>query len=402
MRLLNVLDTVLRQFTYQYFFLFILFLYSVLPFVLYSVFDFNRYYLLLSQITLSGLCVASISYRINLIDDWVSSIAKVRINPLKFHVFIWSIFISIFLYLCLTATEIPIVSALLGADAESVSAARGAFMKGRDGLAKLLIYPISFFYTVLLPYSIILLYQNKSRLRYFAISIFTIFCLATTAKAMFVFIALPLIYFSIFNYPLGNSGRVLIYIALLVGSLVFLTVLTISSGESSGIVSLGIDDYFSSSAAKNTGGTFSFIIWRSIAVNIFTAADTLQVFFEQLKGDLLLGSTSSSLSFIFGMDQVMIERMVFEHQFGSWNDIANANAFFLIDGFINFGILGVFLYGLLSGQILRLLSRSSIGFSALGPIFCFGLVTSGLIGNLLGNGWLLLLILRIFFVVGRE
>ena len=402
MRLLNVLGTVLRQFSYQYFFLFIFFMYSVLPFLLYSVFDFNRYYLLLSQITLSGLCVASISYRINLIDDWVSSTAKVRINPLKFHFFIWSIFISIFLYLCLTAAEIPIVSALLGADAASVSAARGAFMKGRDGLARFLIYPMSFFYTVLLPYSIMLLYQNKSRLRYFAISIFTIFCLVTTAKAMFIFILLPLLYFSIQHDSLGKSTIALRYIALLIGSVIFLTALTIPSGDSLGFSSLGIDDYFSASAAKNSGDAFSFIIWRSTAVNIFTAADTLQVFFEQLKGDLLLGSTSSSLSFIFGMDQVMIERMVFEHQFGSWNDIANANAFYLIDGYINFGVLGVFLYALFSGQILRLLSRSSISFSALGPLFCFGLMTSGLIGNLLGNGWLLLLILRVFFVIDHK
>ena len=141
-----------------------------------------------------------------------------------------------------------------------------------------------------------------------------------------------------------------------------------------------------------------YFVWRAFAVPIYTAADTLIVHEQKYKGELLMGSTSSFLSSVFGLQRVNLERYVFEYQFGGWNETANSNAVFIVDAYANFGLLGVIFFSLFVGQLFRWFRISpDIGFKSLWPLFAFILFNASLIGTLFSNGFLYMVLHALFF-----
>ena len=115
---------------------------------------------------------------------------------------------------------------------------------------------------------------------------------------------------------------------------------------------------------------------------------------------MLLGATSSLLSAVFGLERINLERFVFEHQFGGWNDTANANAVYIVDAYANFGYVGVVIFGLFIGQIFRWFRLSSDGaFKSLWVIFAFTLFNASLIGMLFSNGFLYMIFHTLFVSV---
>ena len=145
-----------------------------------------------------------------------------------------------------------------------------------------------------------------------------------------------------------------------------------------------------------SSGPLDFVIWRSIAVPIFTAADTLRVFAERFGGEPLWGATSSFIAAIFSLDRVMLEKFVFANEFG-WNELANSNAVYFTEAFANFYWYGVVLISMLVGQSLRWFRKSDdIAFKALWMNYCFALFTAGSIGTMLSNGYALIFFLALF------
>ncbi len=145
-------------------------------------------------------------------------------------------------------------------------------------------------------------------------------------------------------------------------------------------------------------GTLDFLAWRIFAVPIFTASDTLKVHDIWFYGNQMWGATSGFLSKIVGVENVNIERHVFEYQFGGWNESANANAVYFLDGYINFGLFGVIIYGLIVGQFFRVFAKTrDIALSSLWIIFANAVFSGSLIGVLLSNGWILILIYALMF-----
>jgi hypothetical protein len=146
-------------------------------------------------------------------------------------------------------------------------------------------------------------------------------------------------------------------------------------------------DYLS--AVYTPTGPMEYFAWRAGAVPIFTATDTLVVHEQVFGGEPLMGATSSLLAAAFGLTRVNLERHVFEHQFGSWNEIANANAFFAVDAYANFGYVGVFLFALVAGQMFRWFRLSQdVAFKSLWPIFALSLYNASMIGLFFSNGFL--------------
>ncbi|UUZ47355.1 hypothetical protein LP420_28965 [Massilia sp. B-10] len=110
---------------------------------------------------------------------------------------------------------------------------------------------------------------------------------------------------------------------------------------------------------------------------IFTAVDTLTVHATQFGGAPLLGATSGLLAALTGQERINLERYVFEYQFGGWNDFANSNVVFVLDVFVNFGWVGVFVIGAMVGLSLRMFKLSpDPAFQALAPLYAFLLVFS--------------------------
>jgi hypothetical protein len=175
------------------------------------------------------------------------------------------------------------------------------------------------------------------------------------------------------------------------------SMLALGDAASSGVDSIddkGLVNFFKTT--YKASGPFNFVVWRGVAVPIFTAADTLRVFAERLGGEPFWGATSSLIAAIFSLDRVELEKYVFEYQFGL-NELANSNAVFFTEAFANFYWYGVVLFSMFVGQSLRWFRMSSdIAFKALWTIYCFTLYTGGLIGTLLSNGYSLIFFLALF------
>jgi hypothetical protein len=331
--------------------------------------------------------------------DYRFQARALRLN-LKSEPFIavtWLIFGIFLVVTFVSAPSIPFLSALSGADGAQLSQERGDFLKGREGSEIILLYLSTFLVNTIVPYSVVLLYARKSPSRHFAAVTFFIFCISFMQKSLFLSIVLPIIAFMAMIRCL--RGRV--FIGFIFGSLLILVATTFLSLRGEHVDDKQGGEYLTALYAPSS--SFDYFVWRSVAVPIFTATDTLVVHQYQFGKKLLMGATSSFISATFGMERINMERFVFEHQFGSWNEIANSNAVFVVDAFINFGWMGVFIFGLIVGQVFRWFRISQdVAFQSLWPLFAFILFSSPLIGMLLSNGWLYILFHALFIRVKSE
>lgn len=81
----------------------------------------------------------------------------------------------------------------------------------------------------------------------------------------------------------------------------------------------------------------------------------------------------------------------------------SSNALYIIEAFINFGFYGVILFSIIIGLVFRFFRESDDpAFKSIWPLFTFGVLVSGLLGQLFSNGFLLLFILIIFINIKYE
>ena len=75
----------------------------------------------------------------------------------------------------------------------------------------------------------------------------------------------------------------------------------------------------------------------------------------------------------------------------------SSNSVYFTEAFVNFGWIGLLVFGYVVGLLMRLFAMSrDEAFRALWPLFALGIYTSGLIGLLLSNGFVLLFALALF------
>ncbi|MFA7351320.1 MAG: oligosaccharide repeat unit polymerase [Methylotenera sp.] len=320
---------------------------------------------------------------------------RMAIKSNTLHSAVWIFFIVFILITFATAQSIPIISVFQGAGADELSQQRGDFLKGRVGMESALLYISTIFVGALLPYSLINLFIEKSRLRYYLMMIFFVYTISTLQKALFLSVVFPLIYLVSRKVKFGYLRILSIVIISLI--IIFVVTILASGGQSDFNMpqqELDIGVYFSSSYAPS--GAFDMLVWRSISVPLFTAADTLLVFHESFGGQQLLGATSNLLSTLFSMERIPLEKLVFEYEW-TWNDIANANAVFITDAYVNFGWVGVILFSTFVGQSLRWFYKSKDeAFKSLWLLYCFGLFSASLIGMMFSNGYLLIFLIAFF------
>lgn len=111
----------------------------------------------------------------------------------------------------------------------------------------------------------------------------------------------------------------------------------------------------------------------------------------------LLGATSTLIAGVFGMERIPFEALVHGRQFNSHeaSPTGRSNSVFFTEAFVNFGWIGLIVFALFVGQSLRWFHKSQDqAFKAVWPIYVTNLFQSGLIGNLLSNGF------AIFFFIG--
>lgn len=369
--------------------------YGIVPAILYTTILPEQSYAQLSSLTLFALIALWIGFKIPAFDGRFRRGAPcLEVDASMLVITTWLIFGLFVLVTFATAPSIPILSAIGGVDPNILSQERGDFLKGRQGAGLALLYLSTLLSTTAVPYTIILLYAAHHRARHILAALFFLFCISFVQKALFLNLVLPMLAFFAKERKLGR-GRAALWAG---GSAAFLLLLTIISTDSTSNATTDIfetADIFTANFLPTS--SMGYFIWRALAVPIFTATDTLTVHQESFGGQPLLGATSSLLAALFGQERVNLERYVFEYQFGGWNDIANANAVWVTDAYVNFGWPGVGGFGLVIGQIFRWFRLSpDIAFRSIWPVFAFGLFSASLIGMMLSNGFLFMLLFALF------
>lgn len=367
--------------------------YLLLPLYAYFFDNYDVYNLRLAVLTFISCIMIVIGASLPIFDDLIHNItSKFRFDGKILSYGIIASF-TIFLFATfLTADHIPIFSYFSGANANELSDQRGELFKGREGWQSILLYLFTFFSQAFVPYAIAYLFIARDRLRYIAIAIFFLFTISFLQKFLFVNAIIPLAY--AYSITMHKSRKSLIVAVIAVPIILYiLTRLSMGSGAVSGAYN-GVGAIFSADYVPTSA--MDTLWWRAIAVPVFTATDTLHVFYERLGGDYLYGSSSSFIAFLTGAERVNIERYVFDYQWG-WNDTANANTVYLVDAFVNFGWIGVCIFSLIIGQSLRWFSNSrDLAMRSLWPLYCLGLFNATFVGVLLSNGFLLVLGMLLF------
>lgn len=366
--------------------------YGLLPLVLGVYLNDEYNFLFLSLITFLSCMAIMLGRAVPLIDYFVhGGMRRILIDSHIFHGTIWLSFLIYCTYAFSTAEAVPIISLLQGADEAMLNEQRGLFLKARTGYESALIYVSTMFVSVLLPFSLASLFLQKSKLRFLCFFIFLAYSVSFMQKALFLNVLLPLLYV-LWYLKVLNFRKVMFFAA---GSLLLLFYLVASNVSIVGQQgSLNFKEFFS--AGYSAKGAIDYLVWRVVAVPLFSASDTLHVFFSAFSGDYLFGATSSFLSNFFWLERINLERIVFAYQW-SWNDTANTNAFYAVDAYVNFSLIGVAIYSFAIGQIFRLFAISDVeALKSIWPIFCMAIFNGALIPTLLGNGFLLLFIMTIF------
>lgn len=377
-------------------------IYIALPVAVDSLFLPSPYFIQLAQLATLACIGIVIGYLLPLFDRrFDGQVLRLRIEANSFHSVIWGAFAVFLVITIATADAVPLISALRGAVASELSQQRGDFLKTRSGAEAALIYLSTLFVSALLPYSLALQFIEKSRFRFLLLGLFLAYSLSFLQKALFINVLFPLLYLAARGQR-ASATRVIVIIGSCIGLLYLITQLAFggADGPASGVSAPVNDDYFA--ATYLPGGTVEHLIWRSTAVPMFSASDTLLVHEEQFGSQMLWGATSSFFASILGVERINLERLVSEYQWG-WSDIANTNSVYITEAFVNFGWPGVFLFSAFIGQVLRWFRRShDEAFKALWPIFCFAIFSSGLIGTLLSNGYVLIFAMALYCRVANR
>jgi hypothetical protein len=368
----------------------------VLPLVIYFYFIQDSNYLLLAGISALALLCMQAGNKLGLLDQTVLNGQKLALSSPQYITFLFVIFVAFCAITLGTAPSIPILSALSGADVNTLSAERGEFLKGRTGAWVTLSYVSSILTSTFIPYAVVLAYATKSRLRHALLLVSLFYSVCFLVKALFLNLALPLISYAIQRGAIQRR-HMTIWMSGIVGSLVILSSLAgYGSLKSQGPASAS--EYFSSAYVPSS--SLDFLVYRSIAVPVFSVVDTFFVHQKELRGELLWGSTSTFVTLFTGADRVNLERMVSAYQYGGWNDYANSNVIFTSDGYVNFGIVGVIFYGLFVGVTFRIFRRSKDpAMRSMAILYAYLLYFSPLLGMLLSNGFLLLFAQALFVKV---
>lgn len=364
----------------------------------------SEYFLKLAFMTFFAIVSVLVGYSVPLFDSrFRPQAVRVRVPPNTVHFFVWFVFI-LFLFITLyTAPAIPILSAISGADTDELSVQRGAFLKGREGAEVALIYVSTIFVSAFLPYSLARMFIDKHKYRYLFLLIFFGYSVSFLQKALFLNALLPLFYIASQRKKISLVTAAIIVVAC-AGVLYVVTLLAMGATDGPSAVTqsggLSAPEFYSSKYLPS--GPLDHLVWRIVAVPMFTAADTLVVLKQQFDDLPLLGATSTFFSALFSLDRVYLEKLVFEYEWG-WNDTANSNAVFFTEGFANFGWFGVWVYSFFVGQTFRWFRKSEDdAFKALWLIYFLGLFTGGLIGTLLSNGYLLMFFANFFLIVRNK
>jgi hypothetical protein len=366
--------------------------YVVLPLMVFALGVEHEYFLQLAEVSALGAACIWVGFRLPFVDRLVVDDAEKRgVDLDAFQALVWGAFVLFVVLVVATAERIPFVAALQGAEPETVAMLRERFLKAREGWQASFVYVNALLAGTIVPYALALMLVRRHRWRWVALGFFTVFCLSFVEKVFFLKAAVPVLYLVAQRVvPSRLKPR-----TVLVAAIVLLGVGTVAAGSGTLRDDVGDAEFFTTGFAAQ--GPLSFVAWRAVAIPVLTAADALRVFQDEHGGRYLLGASSSMLAGLLGVERVNVERQVFAAQFGeAETGTGSANSVYVTEAFVNFGWLGVVLFSMAVGLILRIFAASQDeALRSLWMLFAFGVFVSTLTGTLLSNGFLFVIALSL-------
>jgi hypothetical protein len=365
--------------------------YGFLPLGMHILLD-TPYALTMFAITLVGIAGFAAGWFIRV----RARLFVLSIDLRTLHYLIWCPFILFVLIAWLSAERIPLVASFQGASGDEIAVLRENFLKAREGWQHSFVYIHTVLTGALIPYSVALLFYHRSRLRWHLFFFFLIYCLSFNEKAFFFRAVIPLFF-------LAGQERIRIPIKtshIALASLGILVLIAIAGGYGASR-DVASSAFFSGSYA--TSGAVDFLIWRSVAIPVVTAVDSIRAFYQEFGGRFFHGGSSTLLAGLFNVPHVDFERSVFALQFGdSPTGTGSANSVYLVEAFINWGYWGVAIISVVVGMLFRFLLESrDCCLQALWLLLLVALFNGGFIGTMFSNGYLVLIALVFFIRVRR-
>jgi hypothetical protein len=393
--------------------------YGLFPAVLQAFWGIDVYYWRLATVATVAAASIIVGFHTPAFDRLIGG-TKPIVLPARLVAFtVWGAFAVLVFVIVATADGIPLLNALLSTStAQDLVVQRQHFLAAREGWEAVLPYLNVMFMGSIIPYALGVLFMSKHALRWIVLPLVMAYSLLALEKILLVKVMTPLFILAmqkrVWSLAMQKrvwSAAILVLMGMLTLGLFFLTT-HLSRGEtppeevavadvrnhasSAGMTPSRAPDEFSVviyfSTAYRPNGSIDLLIWRSIAVPMFTAADALKVWDNELDNQLQFGATSTFLApiakIVTGREKINFDAMVYTYEWGS--QLGRANSAYFNEARVNFGWLGVVGFSVIIGICLRLFSRSlDPSFAALWPLFCWNVFQAGLIGTLLSNGFLL-------------
>lgn len=364
--------------------------FCLIPIVIYFTGEGSDY--LVDLATVSFVSTASViaGYAISMKLGYLKQI-KISISPVFYFNFFCTVFFVYVCYAFYSFGGIPLISVLSGTIDPDVI--RGEFFKGREGIDQIVVYIGALLIYIFVPFSILIAYEYKirGRLLFFIFSL--LYCILTLQKALLLNLLIPTLYYL---FVTGRIGFIKILVFCLVLFFYFIFAINVSGHAELDGTEFSLVSFFSANYIPS--GAFDYFIWRSLAVPVYTSVDTLVVFDQWMNNQYLMGGSSSFLSALFGVERVNIEKIVFEYQFGGFNFFANANAYFAVGLFTDFGYIGLTVLSILLGMGFGMVDKAkTVALYSMSFLLVYLLFNASLIGTLLSSGYIYLF-LHAFFV----
>lgn len=137
-----------------------------------------------------------------------------------------------------------------------------------------------------------------------------------------------------------------------------------------------------------------FLINRIVWIPYITAFDWLRYWEEVLDSKFLYGRSINGIAWLTGQQSIRLEKEVFGFQFGQTESgSGSANTLYSIDGFVNFGFIGVIVYSSIIGIISAfILSSDSIPAKMVYILHLYSLSFSSLPAILFSGGLMVLVL----------
>ncbi|MES2560304.1 MAG: O-antigen polymerase [Bacteroidota bacterium] len=297
-------------------------------------------------------------------------------------------FLMVFLIM-VTAPNIPLIESLKGATEEELSIHRESFLKGRTGWESSLGYLIESINGAFLPFLIAYSFLINHKYKNIFALFFLLYCISFLAKSYFLRLAIPL--FFVYFSKADNKPLYILKGGAVIAGMIFLMY---SFAGSKGLEVTNDEVFFSTLYLPQS--MLEGIMWRSFVIPVMVAVDALILFTGDLKSNFMMGDTSSFIAFIKGSERINFERMVYQSQFGG-SETGNANSYYVIEAYVNFGLTGVMLFSFMIGRIMRFLIRKeNVALTAMIPMFLLNLFSTGLISLLLSGGYLAFILFLMF------